>query len=236
MVDAFSALSLKRHLSSREEESIHSKVSRLKLLRFYLLSKFTNSVNSEHSNQNNGFISQPSKNKEHYHGLLKKSTESNHRHSTATAPTSSKKLKSILVNHNKSSSAVSDLTHQHYSSHMSISNMTINSEDLTAKEFASIAGIEILPEEDEQRISDDDDISILYTISSFDVGNSLMSRQSRDSTRPTRIWDPGFWQRPYHHEEEEEEEEEEDLPILNQFRSENASVIRKGRFEIYLDH
>ncbi|KAI8877014.1 hypothetical protein K501DRAFT_337705 [Backusella circina FSU 941] len=106
--------------------------------------------------------------------------------------------------------------------------MTINSEDLTAKEFASIAGIQILPEEEEEeleerRISDEDDISILHTISSFDVGNSVLSRTSRDSSRPTRIWDHEFWQRPYYHREQE------DLPILNEFRSENASMYENTK-------
>lgn len=45
--------------------------------------------------------------------------------------------------------------------HVSTSNITINSEDLTAKEFADIAGIRILPEDDsgeeEERYDDDPD-------------------------------------------------------------------------------
>ncbi|KAK4510581.1 uncharacterized protein ATC70_005012 [Mucor velutinosus] len=44
--------------------------------------------------------------------------------------------------------------------HVSTSNITINSEDLTAKEFADIAGIRILPEDDigeEERYNDDPD-------------------------------------------------------------------------------
>ncbi|KAI9255409.1 hypothetical protein EDC94DRAFT_617582 [Helicostylum pulchrum] len=103
-------------------------------------------------------------------------------------------------------------------SNATLSNMTINSEDLTAKEFANIAGIRILPEQpdgeqehelEEQEQEDGEEeggrkfstedlvmhtISSNYTTSSYFQDNSLTC--SLQTTNELKIWDNQFWFHP----------------------------------------
>ncbi|KAI8371590.1 uncharacterized protein BYT42DRAFT_580796 [Radiomyces spectabilis] len=92
----------------------------------------------------------------------------------------------------------------HLSSYVLASNITTHSEDLTAKEFADIAGIKILPEDEF------DDDAVMYTASSFlpfpyhhreeTVNMSLYTQSSMyshgDTLRRLQIWDPEFWINP----------------------------------------
>lgn len=103
-------------------------------------------------------------------------------------------------------------------SNATISNMTINSEDLTAKEFADIAGIRILPEdgnleeeEDDNAVrkyidqeEDDDEDFIMNTASSrYTTPHdnrlsfiSYASLASHSTSSKLKIWDNEFWLNP----------------------------------------
>jgi hypothetical protein len=102
-------------------------------------------------------------------------------------------------------------------SNATVSNMTINSEDLTAKEFADIAGIRILPEDEDyveteeqqmRRYNDQDEseedfivhtVSSRYTTQNHHERSSLISYASLTShstTSKLKIWDSEFWLNP----------------------------------------
>ncbi|KAI8369129.1 hypothetical protein EDC96DRAFT_543114 [Choanephora cucurbitarum] len=98
--------------------------------------------------------------------------------------TTPKQLTSILIkpdrcDENKSNLAQSRLT----------SSVTISSENLTAKEFADIAGITILPENEREFTSLEED-----SISALNM-DTLSSNNSYD-LKPPQIWDSYFWSRP----------------------------------------
>jgi hypothetical protein len=108
---------------------------------------------------------------------------------------------------------------------MSASNITVNSEDLTAKEFADMTGIKIIPDTDDDDNNDekekendpnDKQPAIMHpstpSISgkqqqqprpsyySYHAGDehdwSVLSSGSMHSQSSTHIWDTGFWKRP----------------------------------------
>ncbi|KAG2233601.1 hypothetical protein BDF21DRAFT_428203 [Thamnidium elegans] len=158
----------------------------------------------------------------------------NHRHtnSTPVIPTTARR------NNNKSHA-------RHYShvSCISSSNITVNSEDLTAKEFADIAGIRILSEQDEQVThrcdekictfcGDNDRLPSLIVTSR--ISNSSMIRSSDNSSiyygpeeeEEPQIWDNQFWTRPGNQQE---------MPaILHELKNNQDTYLKKGRFEIHL--
>ncbi|KAF1803680.1 hypothetical protein FB192DRAFT_1277133 [Mucor lusitanicus] len=82
--------------------------------------------------------------------------------------------------------------------HVSASNITINSEDLTAKEFADIAGIRILPEND---IGEEDEESYLDYLDEHHRLSviSYVSLQSYSTSSKPKIWDNEFWLNPEEH-------------------------------------
>jgi hypothetical protein len=97
--------------------------------------------------------------------------------------------------------------------HISVSNITVNSEDLTAKEFADIAGIRILPEvvddpiiDQERKVTntcstsnsfiEDVQMRTVSTAQGFlDEHYSVISCISVRENKPN-IWDIEFWQNP----------------------------------------
>lgn len=141
---------------------------------------------------------------------------------------------------------------RHYShvSCISSSNITVNSEDLTAKEFADMAGIRILSENEEvtqeqhdceqEKIctfcGDDDSRLPSLIVTSRISNNSSMIRSSsiysneeeeeKSSIEP-QIWDNQFWTRPG---------QQYCLmpPILHELKNNQDTFLKKGRFEIYL--
>ncbi|CAO3645580.1 unnamed protein product [Mucor fragilis] len=105
-----------------------------------------------------------------------------------TLPTpQAKKLTSILIKQSGTNLVSQQQQQQHHqqltkvssrrsnATHVSASNITVNSEDLTAKEFADIAGIRILPEndigEEEERYDDDPD-NLMVVERKFSNGTS----------------------------------------------------------------
>ncbi|KAI8075481.1 uncharacterized protein B0P05DRAFT_588513 [Gilbertella persicaria] len=104
------------------------------------------------------------------------------------------------------------------------STITVNSEDLTAKEFADIAGIRILPENEREFTMD----SMLVTMSSKRTSISTCS------IKQPHIWDSEFWtpqsiMLPL-------SRNNSNPPILHELRqTNNKKIIKKGRFEIQLD-
>ncbi|GAN06193.1 hypothetical protein MAM1_0115d05673 [Mucor ambiguus] len=107
-----------------------------------------------------------------------------------TLPTpQAKKLTSILIKQSGTNPTSQQPQHQQHqpqltkvssrrsnATHVSASNITINSEDLTAKEFADIAGIRILPEndigEEEEERYDDDPDNLIEVERKFSNGTS----------------------------------------------------------------
>ncbi|KAI9270920.1 hypothetical protein EDC94DRAFT_512560 [Helicostylum pulchrum] len=141
----------------------------------------------------------------------------NHRHtnSTPVIPTAARRN-----NHNKS-----HVRHYSHVSCISSSNITVNSEDLTAKEFADIAGIRILSEQDEQVTHRCDekvctDYSSIYCASD---GQDL-------ADDGPQIWDNQFWQRPGVGGDQQDM-----MPaILHELKNNQDTYLKKGRFEIHL--
>ncbi|KAI9337197.1 hypothetical protein BD770DRAFT_415665 [Pilaira anomala] len=142
---------------------------------------------------------------------------------------------------------------RHYShvSCISSSNITVNSEDLTAKEFADMAGIRILSENEEvtqeqhdcerqEKIctfcGDDDSRLPSLIVTSRISNNSSMIRSSsiysneeeedKASIEP-QIWDNQFWTRPG-------QQYCIMPPILHELKNNQDTFLKKGRFEIYL--
>lgn len=159
-----------------------------------------------------------------------------HRHTNSTPITTTKRKQHI----------------RHYShvsciSATSTHNLTtsVNSEDLTAKEFADIAGIRILSEDDdthtcEEKIctncGDNDRMPSLVVTSR--ISNSSMIRGSDGSSiyycppdeeeEEPQIWDNQFWRKPG---------QQDTLmmpPILHELKHHQDTFLKKGRFEIHL--
>ncbi|KAI8142289.1 hypothetical protein BJV82DRAFT_616200 [Fennellomyces sp. T-0311] len=163
---------------------------------------------------------------------------------TQTKPSSS----SCLLPHRRRSSS------SRHMRHVSSSNITVNSEDLTAKEFADIAGIRILLDNDTDNIYDDlDNVSdvVMHTVST----EQRTHFSSCSSNRQPKIWDAEFWfdpcsptnnnstasssgaiprRRSVHHPDGQPR-------IFNELRQMQSTdklsncVIKKGRFEICLE-
>ncbi|OBZ91342.1 hypothetical protein A0J61_00605 [Choanephora cucurbitarum] len=121
------------------------------------------------------------------------------------------------------------------------SSITISSENLTAKEFADIAGITILPENEREFTSLEED-----SISAINM-DTLSSNNSYD-LKPPQIWDSYFWSRPEDNLHRSNAQhipstligstlaiEKEEVPRLHLAPSKSTVVIiKKGRFEICL--
>lgn len=146
---------------------------------------------------------------------------------------------------------------RHYShvSCISSSNITVNSEDLTAKEFADIAGIRILSEEETEGCKQkcksekictfcgqEDNERLPSLIVTSRISQNSMIRGSDHSSiycppdsihlspeeeEEHQIWDNQFWKKPGG---------ETILmpPILHELKHHQDTFIKKGRFEIHL--
>lgn len=122
---------------------------------------------------------------DHFERARYKATNSQHQHNRRPSAISIQSPPSILVNRSPTPSSnhrhTSSLqnasiisvpastgrpAHYHHSRHyshisfMSASNMTVNSEDLTAKEFADMAGIKIIPDDDDDSNHNNDEYNI----------------------------------------------------------------------------
>ncbi|KAF7729869.1 hypothetical protein EC973_003603 [Apophysomyces ossiformis] len=139
-----------------------------------------------------------------------------HRHTSSALSAPAFTQKSKLSSH---------IRHYSHVSYISSSNITVNSEDLTAKEFADIAGIKILSE-DEDHLDDDHDDHKCCCCEGDDVANrtassrsgrttpqrydlveeesqlsvksycSMHSHDTRSCARKPKIWDNDFWRKP----------------------------------------
>lgn len=145
----------------------------------------------------------------------------------------------------------SHIRHYSHVSCISSSNITVNSEDLTAKEFADIAGIRILSEDDDQPVesqsgskictfcgTDETELPSLIVTSSRISNNSIIrssnssvynSEDEEEEGDEPQIWDDGFWQKPG-----TSSSTIEPPPILHELRRYQDTYIKKGRFEIHL--
>lgn len=121
----------------------------------------------------------------------------------AMAPTTTKTKTTRNRARSKSSSSANS-RRGHHIRHKSSSNITVNSEDLTAKEFADIAGIRIL---DDASLSCCENDAIMHTTSTstrsslqgrdYSHHRSMRSAASCSLLRPTpHIWDAEFWSNP----------------------------------------
>ncbi|GAA5804026.1 hypothetical protein HPULCUR_009512 [Helicostylum pulchrum] len=201
----------------------------------------TTSINNNNNNNN----SKPTNNSILVNTATTKTKKPiNHRHtnSTPVIPTAARRN-----NHNKS-----HVRHYSHVSCISSSNITVNSEDLTAKEFADIAGIRILSEQDEQVThrcdekvctfcgGDNDRLPSLIVTSR--ISNSSMIRSSDYSSiycasdgqdladDGPQIWDNQFWQRPGVGGDQQDM-----MPaILHELKNNQDTYLKKGRFEIHL--
>ena len=173
MTNAFSVLSLKRNRSTTKGNQPIEPSSKLSKLKsgLSIFSKITQSITQhDHKEKRMGLFQYFRSNEDQTTKLYEKNDafEYNHYHSAKqserhhgernihTLPTISttQKLTSILIK--RSDTNPTTLASRYYQpkinrartySNATNSNMTINSEDLTAKEFADIAGIRILPED-----------------------------------------------------------------------------------------
>lgn len=249
MTNAFSVLSLKRNRSSsNNNKGPVSKLSKIKSG----LSKLTNSITHHETldNRRTSFIGlfQYFRNNEEpkgtfdsdrhyeynqYHNIKRNQRKQDMEINIHTLPIhATPKLQSILIKRSGTTpSALSQSKKYNVNpkrtraySNATLSNMTINSEDLTAKEFANIAGIRILPEQpdgedgedgEEEQVQDQEQervqeeegirkfstedlvmhtISSNYTTSSYFQDNSLTC--SLQTTNELKIWDNQFWFHP----------------------------------------
>lgn len=177
-----------------------------------------------------------------------------HRHTNSTP---------VITTTNARKMKASHIRHYSHVSCISSSNITVNSEDLTAKEFADIAGIRILSEEDDDPIESDacsllnkkickhcgdeenNMPSLIVTSSNSSHYNNANSTLSRGSIYndimmlddEPQIWDTDFWQRPG----ERSSSSRPATPSILHELKQNVSLsqdtyIRKGRFEIHLSN
>lgn len=260
----FSVLSLKRNRSSSHNERVvSSKLSKIKSG----LSKLTSSIITHPQQEpisdtrRTSFIglfqyfrpvsSTPQQQQQVTTSLYDHDQhyEYTHYHNRHTLPThTTPKLTGILIK--RSDTTPTSTTHHKQTNKRSRaqSNLTVNSEDLTAKEFANIAGIRILPEvtttssslEQQRKFTIIDEDLELHTITS--------NYYTTLSLNEFNIWDNQFWSHPHHHTEEQHQQQDDrnllppiivDPPILHELRrmgtTEKECVIKKGRFEIQLN-
>ncbi|KAG2233878.1 hypothetical protein INT48_005219 [Thamnidium elegans] len=273
MTNAFSVLSLKRNRSSsNNNKGPVSKLSKIKSG----LSKLTNSITHHETldNRRTSFIGlfQYFRNNEEqkgifdsdrhyeynqYHNIKKNQKKQDMEINIHTLPIhATPKLTSILIK--RSGTTPSSLSQsKKYNvnpkrtraySNATLSNMTINSEDLTAKEFANIAEDLVMHT-----------VSSNYTTSSYFQDNSFTC--CLPTTNELKIWDNKFW---FHPEETACRKDTTTItatvsssssldrklsikstsepPILHELRrmgtrnsEKDACVIKKGRFEIQLN-
>jgi hypothetical protein len=180
--------------------------------------------------------------------ILKPTTANtkHHRHTNSTpVATTARKMKASHIRHYSHVSCISS------------SNITVNSEDLTAKEFADIAGIRILSEDENDPIDsnacslinkkicthcgdEENNIpSLIVTSSNSSHHNNASSILSKSSLYndmildEPQIWDNDFWQRPG--------SSRLAAPSILHELKQNVSLnqdtyIKKGRFEIHLSN
>lgn len=145
---------------------------------------------------------------------------------------------SILVN----SSGVSVGSRSRHGHHASSSNITVNSENLTSKEFADVTGIRIAP-----------DHRCCSSSSSCAAGDALTQTAStrsnslhHDGRQKLMIWDKEFWEPPNRSKKQPKRLTAADPPIIDELRRLNtrssdqdgtvrSCVIKRGRFEISLE-
>lgn len=214
MAIAFSVLSLKRNRSN-SKESVSKKFSKLKSgFSIFSSNRKKNDI-PDNTNQRRPFLFQYFRGQEEpknyyandrhyeynrYHHL--KEERNMHTLPTHVAP----KLTSILIK--RSGTTPSCIQHmpirKRTCSNATISNMTINSEDLTAKEFADIAGIRILPEEEQEDLAGDIEqvvppaavASRKLTVEKEDEIMESSMRSISDTMKESpsfKIWDNAFW-------------------------------------------
>ncbi|KAI9354925.1 hypothetical protein BD770DRAFT_411938 [Pilaira anomala] len=191
--------------------------------------------------------------------------EYTHYHNRHTLPThTTPKLTGILIK--RSDTTPTSTTHHKQTNKRSRaqSNLTVNSEDLTAKEFANIAGIRILPEiTTTSSLEQQQQQQRKFTIVDEDLElNTIASNYYTTlSLNEFNIWDNQFWSHPHPHhphhhpevqqpqqQQQQQQQDDRDLlpssiivdpPILHELRrmgtTEKEFVIKKGRFEIQLN-
>ncbi|KAI8890483.1 hypothetical protein K501DRAFT_281794 [Backusella circina FSU 941] len=229
--------------------------------------------NNSHLRRKNTYESDKNYEFNHYRReARKKKLALNAERNVYTVPTP-KKLKSILIKHGHSRSVLTTMADASLVAETSIpirysNTLTTNSEDLTAKEFADIAGIRILSEDQHQSETED---SIMHSISSRTPSSfgqsstddhhltvvSHASLASRGDIQP-KIWDNDFWLNSEENSSRavsrnnstrrdmlepvlESGANMVEPPILHELRrmgtcgSDKSGVIKKGRFEIYLE-
>ncbi|KAJ8662267.1 hypothetical protein O0I10_001960 [Lichtheimia ornata] len=136
--------------------------------------------------------------------LVKRGDDSVLSNMSTTAAATTKTTKTRNRARSKSSSSTHSRRGHHHIRQKSSSNITVNSEDLTAKEFADIAGIRIL---DDASLSCCDNDAIMHTSSTstrsslqgrdYSHHRSMRSAASCSLLRPTpHIWDAEFWSNP----------------------------------------
>ncbi|KAG2198844.1 hypothetical protein INT47_000760 [Mucor saturninus] len=221
MAIAFSVLSLKRNRSN-SKESVSKKFSKLKS-GFSLFgsnrkkhevtdntprrtSLFQYFRNHDMGGQAKDYAGDRHYEYNRYHHL--KEERNMHTLPTHVAP----KLTSILIKRSGTTPSCIQHIHQHTPmrkrtcSNATISNMTINSEDLTAKEFADIAGIRILPEEEAEEAEEAEDKAAASAVASFEAATAASRKLTaeEDDTMESssscmeeslsfQIWDNAFW-------------------------------------------
>lgn len=239
MAIAFSVLSLKRNRSTSNNKESVSKLSKLKsgfsiFTKIGHVKSHHHDQTSDNSRRTSfiGLLQYFRSNEDHkgtydsdshyeynrYHNIKKNQQQEMERNIHTLPINATPKLTSILIK--RSGTTPSSLQHIHQQqpiinkrarsySNATISNMTINSEDLTAKEFADIAGIRILPEEDQRKFSQEgcsEDL-IMNTISSLShyTTSSMFDQESQSiasytslqtNSNELKIWDNEFWFHP----------------------------------------
>ncbi|KAI8138180.1 hypothetical protein BJV82DRAFT_583068 [Fennellomyces sp. T-0311] len=137
--------------------------------------------------------------------------------------------------HRRSRSTATHIRHYSHVSYISSSNITAHSEDLTAKEFADIAGIKILPEDDNQ--SQHNELTVEETHNdqvSLDEECLSVKSSGLSALKPT-IMDDAFWR---NESASTKSSDEEDIPPLARLLPPlppQRKVIKKGRFEIHVE-
>ncbi|CAO3580166.1 unnamed protein product [Absidia cylindrospora] len=170
--------------------------------------------------------------------LVKRSSthsSTNHRHTNSlqnSSVTTSSSSHHRYTNSLQSSSIISvpgssnsgKPAHYHHSRHyshisfMSVSNMTVNSEDLTAKEFADMAGIRIIPDSDDDGDDQPDDNAPTSTLETSTVTSTSLAPGGHQQQQ----------QRPsYHSNQPSEETDWSMVTSASQQSQQNGSAATK---------
>jgi hypothetical protein len=205
-----------------------------------------------------------------YHHYRKKNRQKIERNIHTLPRTHTKKLTGILIKQSDTNppqqTSQPQLTkinsRRSNATHISVSNLTVNSENLTAKEFADIAGIRILPEVEDDpmdgcssKFTEDMHTRTVSTAKSFLDDDSVISCISIQESKP-KIWDNEFWQNPENNHQLVSRNNSTmtrrsskptnavvvEPPILHELRRMSTRnnedpqhcVIKKGRFEVQL--